>query len=572
MADTLRVGFLCDSLELQRWQAECIRRVLAVPGVEPVLVVTRPATATVKQSFFQRVLDHPWRIALYMWYRRHRCHPVGEVREDMSATLAGVPRMECAPITEGNRQLFEADDLAAMAAHRPDVLLRFGFGILKGDILTLPRYGVWSYHHGDEDRYRGQPPVFWEMYEGATVVGTVLQRLTERIDAGFILQKGWFPITRGSLSATLDSVLLGSAGWAAQICSDVLNGRPEAAAGVESNTTAPVREYPDNLTFVKFLFKQNQDRLGRVDDRKSIEEWNIGVLYHPIETLLLPKPNLNPRWLPSPSLGQSRACPFGYMVDGHLNVVYEKRDELNRTTEISRLRPKRDNVLKRSRTMVAAEQRHSGSCVVSRPEGIFIVLCDHREHRVELHRVTNSNEGTERVCSLIQEELLSPTLFEHEGRWWLMGTQVPSENASLHAFFADRMEGPYERHVLSPLKVDVRSARPGGSPFIHEGQLYRPAQDHGSEQGARIALMRVLELNPQRFREELVKTIGPLRGSAWSQGMATLTCIDGYTLVDGMRRVNRPAPSDRKRRRSRSTSQPMVTRKDTGIADDEDDD
>jgi hypothetical protein len=569
MADTLRVGFLCDSLELQRWQAECIRRVLAVPGVEPVLVVTRPVATAVKRPFFQRMLTYPWRIALYMWYRRKRFDPVGYVREDISATLAGVPRMACTPIAYGHGQGFERDDLAAIEAHRPDVLIRFGFGILKGDILSLPRHGVWSYHHGDEEKYRGQPPVFWEVVSGETVVGAILQRLTERLDAGFILQKGWFPITRGSLSATLDSVLLGSAGWAAQVCHDLLNGRADAAIGVESNTTAPIRKYPDNLTFLKFLWHQNQNKLGQLDDRKSIEEWNIGVLYQPIEALLAAKPNLNARWLPSPSLGQSRACPYGYMVDGQLNVIYEKRDELNRTTEISRLRPKRDNVLKRSRTMVPAEQRHSG---LTRPEGIYVVLCDHREHRVELHRVTDTNEGTERVCALIQEELLSPTLFEHEGRWWLMGTQVPSENAALHAFFADRMEGPYERHVLSPLKVDVRSARPAGSPFVHEGQLYRPAQDHGAEQGVRIALMRVLELNPQRYREELVKTIGPLRGSAWSQGMATLTSIDGFTLVDGMRRVNRPAPSDRKRRRTQRSSKPVVVRRATDISDDEDDD
>lgn len=572
MADILRVGFLCDSLELQRWQAECMRRVLAVPGVEPVLVVTRPVTASVKLPFFQRMASYPWRIALYMWYRRKRFDPVGYVREDMNAALAGVPRMACTPIAEGHGQGFEPEDLAAIAAHRPDVLIRFGFGILKGDILSLPRHGVWSYHHGDEEKYRGQPPVFWEVASGETVVGAVLQRLTERLDAGFILQKGWFPTTRGSLSATLDSVLLGSAGWAAQVCHDLLNGRADAAVGMESNTTARIRKYPDNLTFLKFLWRQNQNKLGQLDDRKSIEEWNIGVLYQPIEALLAAKPNLNARWLPSPSLGQSRACPYGYLVEDQLNVIYEKRDELNRTTEISRLRPKRDNVLKRSRIMVPAEQRHSGSCVLTRPAGIFVVLCDHRERRVELHRVTDTNEGTERVCSLIQEELLSPTLFEHEGRWWLMGTQVPSENAALHAFFADNMEGPYERHVLSPLKVDVRSGRPAGAPFVHEGQLYRPAQDHGAEQGVRIALMRVLELNPQRFREELVKTIGPLRGSAWSQGMATLTSIDGYTLVDGMRRVNRPAPSDRKRRRSQSSSKPAIVRKATDISDDEDDD
>ena len=47
-----------------------------------------------------------------------------------------------------------------------DVLLRFGFNIIRGEIQeTAQSYGVWSYHHGDNREYRGQPDFFWEMYE-----------------------------------------------------------------------------------------------------------------------------------------------------------------------------------------------------------------------------------------------------------------------------------------------------------------------------------------------------------------------------------------------------------------------
>ncbi len=38
-----------------------------------------------------------------------------------------------------------------------DVLLRFGFNIIRAQILETARYGVWSYHHGDNREYRGQP-------------------------------------------------------------------------------------------------------------------------------------------------------------------------------------------------------------------------------------------------------------------------------------------------------------------------------------------------------------------------------------------------------------------------------
>jgi hypothetical protein len=41
---------------------------------------------------------------------------------------------------------------------------------------------VWSYHHGDNEFYRGGPPHFWELYEKAPLSGVILQVLTEELD------------------------------------------------------------------------------------------------------------------------------------------------------------------------------------------------------------------------------------------------------------------------------------------------------------------------------------------------------------------------------------------------------
>ncbi len=69
--------------------------------------------------------------------------------------------------------------------------------------------------------------------------------------------------------------------------------------------------------------------------------------------------------------------------------------------------------------------------------------------------------------------------------------------------------------------------------------------------------MRVLELTPTTFREELVKTIGPLKGSAWSHGTGTLSAVGDLTLVDGKRPIStrggpQPKRSGGKSRRGKS--------------------
>ncbi len=535
MPEPLRIGILCDGPLFQRWQGDSIRKVLAVPGVELVVVVVNDKPARSEPGAMRKLLRYPWRLALYLRYRQ-RNKPKAYAPVDLSTDLAGVPRVLCRTTRSGSGEQFGAEDLTSIRLHRPDVLLRFGFNILKGDILELPRYGVWSYHHGDEEKYRGQPPGFWEIMEDEAVVGAVLQRLTERLDAGYVLRKGWFGIIGHSLEETMDRVLTGSAGWAAQVCQELVMGRAKAAVGTLSTTKAPVRKYPSNGTFLRYLLKRNENLLRfRQRSTKQREEWNIGVLYQPIRSLLDDRPNLNVRWLPSPSPGQYRASPFGYMADQQLNVLYEKFDHATGRGEISRLRPKRDNVLKRSRTLLADDQHRSYPFVVEHEGTVYLVPEHTGTGRVELYRMDTRNSATEHVRTLLNEPLFSPTLFQHEGRWWLFGTQAPLENEALYAYCAEQFEGPYTAHPQNPVKMDVRSARPGGTPFMSDGVLYRPAQDR---RGARrIALMRVLELSPIAYREEWVKTIGPLKGSAWSLGLGTVSAVGDITLVDGLRSV-----------------------------------
>ena len=60
---------------------------------------------------------------------------------------------------------FPPGAIAALLSHDLDVILRFGFNILRGEVLTSARYGIWSFHHGDNEFYRGGPPLFWEVVE-----------------------------------------------------------------------------------------------------------------------------------------------------------------------------------------------------------------------------------------------------------------------------------------------------------------------------------------------------------------------------------------------------------------------
>ena len=84
------------------------------------------------------------------------------------------------PMTEGN-WVELPPDAVDLVQKNCDVAVRFGFGLLKGDILLVPEFGVLSFHPADIREYRGLGvPQAW--LDGRETMGVTLQRLNEKID------------------------------------------------------------------------------------------------------------------------------------------------------------------------------------------------------------------------------------------------------------------------------------------------------------------------------------------------------------------------------------------------------
>lgn len=70
----------------------------------------------------------------------------------------------------------------------PDLLFSFYFrGILPARILRLPRLGSFNMHGSLLPKYRGRAPVNWVLVNGETRTGATLHAMTERADAGDIV-------------------------------------------------------------------------------------------------------------------------------------------------------------------------------------------------------------------------------------------------------------------------------------------------------------------------------------------------------------------------------------------------
>lgn len=89
------------------------------------------------------------------------------------------------PIEDGPWSELPSQTVAELR-ERCDVVVRYGFGLIRGEILTATEYGVLSFHPADIRQYRGLgAPQAW--LDGRDRIGLTLQRLNENVDGGEIV-------------------------------------------------------------------------------------------------------------------------------------------------------------------------------------------------------------------------------------------------------------------------------------------------------------------------------------------------------------------------------------------------
>lgn len=68
-----------------------------------------------------------------------------------------------------------------------DAAIRANSHILTGGILSIARTGIFSVHHGEISKYRGQPPGLWEVINKEPATHYVVQVVNEVLDGGLII-------------------------------------------------------------------------------------------------------------------------------------------------------------------------------------------------------------------------------------------------------------------------------------------------------------------------------------------------------------------------------------------------
>jgi len=83
------------------------------------------------------------------------------------------------------QKLYTYEIIEQIKIHKADILVLVDFHrIIRDQLITIFPQGILSYHYGNMRKYRGQPPAFWELYNGEEEMGVTVQKINTGIDCG----------------------------------------------------------------------------------------------------------------------------------------------------------------------------------------------------------------------------------------------------------------------------------------------------------------------------------------------------------------------------------------------------
>ena len=389
----------------------------------------------------------------------------------------------------------------------------------------LTRLGLWRFEFGPERVGAAGPVGLADVLAGRPTADIRLLAHTANGRTS-VLREGTLRTIAHSWGRHRDHLLLHGVDWPALACRDALAGR------AASRAVPPAAGPPPRGGLARLAWRTLVGRAARAVRFLQEAQWHVGVVDAPIDAFLRPGHLPPPTWLPGPPRHAFYADPFP--CAGGRRVIVERFGLHQRVGTLCSLDLASPGAPPQP---IATPSHHISYPFVLEHAGQTYCTPETADlGEVGLYRLVGEPFRLEKVTTLVDGiAAVDPTVTLYNGRWWLFFTDRDrSIDTDLHVWHAPDLLGPWRAHGRNPVKVDVRSSRPAGTPFTCDGTLFRPAMDNSGSYGGQLIINRVVEITPDDFEEEVTAVIPPFPGP-FRRGIHTVAAAGRATIVDGKR-------------------------------------
>ena len=505
----LKIGLIIDNRTITRWQADGLR------------TLERDSEFLVYNCTNSRPSRRSPRHAVYYLLN------LLALRTRLTARTALPPDIRIASETDfesehdGIWQRLPAALLDRIRQDQPDVILKFGMGLLRVPANTALAVPILSYHHGDPREFRGRPAGFYELALGRETVGQVIQILSDRLDSGEIVAFGETRAHPHSYRSTMTDAYRCSPALLRTAIRNLLGGKR-----LEIGPTGKAYRLPGNAAVLGFAFRRLADALRRlvygafVEKQWQVAEAEVGDR-RVFEASSFPKPD---RWriVERPKRYRFLADPFYH--PGGEGVLVEALRSSTGVGEILHVGPT-------GAATLSDGKGHYSYPATFTQDGEHYVLPEMSEWSASrLFRLGSRLEELGALDVPGSPRLLDPTLHSEAGKIFLFGNIAAEGGSVLRLWVGDSLSAPFREHPASPILVSPAGARMAGGIVSSAGARLRLGQDGRRDYGDGIVLFRIERLSADEYEETRIGELRfeSVRGPHTLNFRATSATFDWY--------------------------------------------
>lgn len=537
-----KIGILLDDFRIRSWQKKIIEYIEDHPSLNiEVLIINKNESPSAKSGLFYRFFQAADRKIFKV---PNDAFASQKIKLDESTPVLSINGIE----TRYSYRFLE-QDIELIKELDLDVLIRFGFGILKGEILNAAKYGVWSLHHGDNKINRGGPPGFWEVVNAEEITGVTLQMLSSDLDGGMVIDKSFTKTDLTSFNRNKNKVFWSGVELFNSALNKLAKGLLEHNETVVPNKerfySKPLYKDPPNFLALKIHFYFWIRRIKEVmDEILNPPQWFLLYKFKKnkeIETSIFRYKRL------IPPKGYDWADPFVVEIEGKgFYLFFEELNIKSGKGHISYFTfDSAGELMGNSPKKVIKEKFHLSYPFVFKDIDTFYMIPESANSGdLWLYESTNFPDKWEKKKRIFKNKsFYDASLIKHNGYYYLFGTEkIIDENSRDQYLFIyysnDLFSDQWESHPSNPIYRDVRRARPAGKIFEWNGKLIRPSQIGAPKYGYGIQFNEIISLTPTEFKETKVEKILP----NWERNLVathTFNSIGGFSVLDAQGIINR---------------------------------
>jgi len=408
---------------------------------------------------------------------------------------------------------FPEEDIEKIRSLRLDLIVRGNApGIFKGEIIRAARDGILSFHHGDNRWHRGGPAAFWEVYLHKPSTGFILQILSEELDGGTVIFRGNVQ-TRRSYTENMVNLFEVSFPYLAKVIHQYAATDRLPAPELSVPYGGGILLVPSLLQSINYAAQTFWRYAVYILERKVFrryKRWGVAFLPGSWESAILRR-GVQIKNLP----GRYFADPFVVTWNGRTVCFVEDYSFAKKRGWITAIELRGAKEYEVLGTALDEPFHMSYPYIFKYKNELYMIPEARASNSIRLYRCTEFPLKWEFQKEIVSNvRAVDTSLFEHEGRWWLLTNIVSSgsqdHGSQLMAFHgSDPFTDKWIPHEQNPLVFDSETSRNGGLINIG-GNLIRGRQRQGFDAyGAGLSLARIVDLTPSTFREQAIGQITP---------------------------------------------------------------